>query len=96
LRASDVGGRYGGEEFMVILSHVDREGGVIFAERWRADVEETPVRLDDGRSIQTTLSIGVANYLPRFADWGQLVAAADEALYRAKEAGRNQVAVYEP
>jgi len=96
LRASDVGGRYGGEEFMVILSHVDADGGVTFAERWRADVEETPVRLEDGRSIHTTLSIGVANYEPSFADWGQLVGAADEALYRAKEAGRNQVAIYEP
>jgi diguanylate cyclase (GGDEF)-like protein len=96
LRGSDVGGRYGGEEFMVMLSHVDEEGGVVFAERWRADVEETVIELEDGRSIQTTLSIGVASYLPGFRDWGQLVAAADSALYRAKEAGRNQVAVYEP
>ena len=45
LRASDIGGRYGGEEFIVILSHVDLEGGEVFAERWRADVEETPVEL---------------------------------------------------
>jgi two-component system cell cycle response regulator len=96
LRASDVGGRYGGEEFMVMLSHVGTEGGVVFAERWRADVEETVIGLEDGRSIQTTLSIGVATYTPTFKDWGELVGAADAALYRAKEAGRNQVAVYEP
>jgi two-component system cell cycle response regulator len=96
LRGSDVGGRYGGEEFMVMLSHVGTKGGVVFAERWRADVEETAIELDDGRSIQTTLSIGVASYTPTFKDWGELVGAADAALYRAKDAGRNQVAVYEP
>jgi diguanylate cyclase (GGDEF)-like protein len=96
LRASDVGGRYGGEEFMVTLSHVNAEGGVVFAERWRTDLEETPIELDDGRSIHTTLSIGVASYMPIFKDYRELVAAADAALYRAKEAGRNQVAVYQP
>jgi diguanylate cyclase (GGDEF)-like protein len=96
LRASDVGGRYGGDEFMVILSHVDDDGGLIFAERWRAEVEETRVELGDGESIHATLSIGVANYAPAFADWGKLVAAADDALYRAKGSGRNQVAVHEP
>jgi diguanylate cyclase (GGDEF)-like protein len=96
LRASDVGGRYGGEEFMVMLSHVNAEGGEVFAERWRAELEETPIELDDGRSIRTTLSIGVASYMPIFKNCGDLVAAADAALYRAKEAGRNQVAVYQP
>jgi diguanylate cyclase (GGDEF)-like protein len=96
LRASDVGGRYGGEEFMVMLSHVNAEGGVLFAERWRTGLEETPIELDDGRSIQTTLSIGVASYMPIFKDPAELVAAADVALYRAKESGRNQVAVYQP
>jgi diguanylate cyclase (GGDEF)-like protein len=96
LRGSDVGGRYGGEEFMVILSHVHTEGGVIFAERWRADVEETPVELECGTTVRITLSIGVASYLSTFQDTPDLVAAADSALYRAKELGRNQVAVYEP
>jgi diguanylate cyclase (GGDEF)-like protein len=96
LRASDIGGRYGGEEFLVILSHGGREGGVSFAEQWRADVEETPVELEDGTPIRTTLSIGVVSYLPSFKDASQLIAAADSALYRAKEGGRNQVVVYEP
>ena len=96
LRASDVGGRYGGEEFMVMLTHVNAEGGVVLAERWRTELEETPIDLDDGRSIRTTLSIGVASYMPIFKDCGELVAAADGALYRAKHSGRNQVAVYQP
>jgi diguanylate cyclase (GGDEF)-like protein len=96
LRASDVGGRYGGEEFMVLLFHVNAEGGALFAERWRAEVEETPIELDDGRSVGITLSVGVASYAPTFKDYGEFVAAADAALYRAKAAGRNRVAVYEP
>jgi diguanylate cyclase (GGDEF)-like protein len=95
LRASDLGGRYGGEEFLVLLTHADLEAGLIYAERWRRDLEETPIELEDGRSIQITVSIGVASYLPVFKEWGELIAAADAALYRAKEAGRNQVAVQE-
>jgi diguanylate cyclase (GGDEF)-like protein len=95
LRASDIGGRYGGEEFLVILSHSSAEGGVVLAEHWRADVEENPVELADGTPILTTLSIGVASHSPTFRDASELIAAADSALYRAKEWGRNQVAVYE-
>jgi two-component system cell cycle response regulator len=95
LRASDIGGRYGGEEFLVVLTHGDLDAGLIFAERWRRELEEAPIEFEAGRSIQITLSIGVAAYLPIFKDWGELVAAADSALYRAKEAGRNQVAVQE-
>ncbi len=95
LRASDIGGRYGGEEFVVLLSHVNAEGGVVFAERWRGDVEEMAVELEGGETLATTLSIGVASYLPSFDDADALVGAADSALYRAKQSGRNQVVVYE-
>ncbi len=96
LRASDIAGRYGGEEFLVMLSQINAEGGVLFAERWRAEAEETPIELGDGRSIRTTLSVGVASYTSIFKDADELIAAADAALYCAKESGRNQVAVYEP
>ena len=68
---------------------------MVFAERWRGEVEETPIELEGGTTVRTTVSIGVASYLPTFRDSGELVAAADSALYRAKESGRNQVAVYE-
>ena len=96
LRASDIAGRYGGEEFLVMLSQINAEGGVLFAERWRAEAEETPIELADGRSIRTTVSVGVVSYTPIFKDGDELIAAADAALYRAKESGRNQVVVYEP
>lgn len=95
LRASDIGARYGGEEFVVLLSHVNAEGGVVFAERWRTDVEEMAVELEDGETLGITLSIGVASYLPSFESVDALVGAADSALYRAKQSGRNQVVVYE-
>jgi two-component system cell cycle response regulator len=96
LRASDIAGRYGGEEFLVMLSQINEEGGELFAERWRAEAEEDPIELDDGQSIRTTLSIGVARYTPIFRNGSELIAAADAALYQAKESGRNQVIVYEP
>lgn len=91
LRASDVAGRYGGEEILVILPHTDLEGGRQMAERWRQAVSETTFGSPDGRDIDVTVSIGVAAF---HADQGtpeELVAAADEALYRAKNAGRNRV-----
>jgi diguanylate cyclase (GGDEF)-like protein len=93
LRASDIAGRYGGEEFLVLLTHASLDAGFVFAERWRKALEDEPIELDAGTSIQITLSIGVATYLPSFKDWDELVGAADAALYRAKEAGRNRVAV---
>jgi two-component system cell cycle response regulator len=95
LRASDVGGRYGGEEFLVILTHSNTEGGAVFAERWRTDLEETAIEVDEGKMIHATLSAGVASFLPTFESPAGLIAAADSALYRAKELGRNQVVVYE-
>ena len=54
--------------------------------------EENLVELDDGQSIRITLSVGVATYAPGFKDYGELVAAADAALYRAKALGRNHQA----
>jgi len=96
LRASDIGGRYGGEEFLVILTHTGAEGGTVFAERWRADVEGMAIESGEGVMIRAALSAGVASFLPTFKSADEMVAAADSALYRAKEAGRNQVVVYEP
>lgn len=86
-RDVDIPCRYGGEEFLVILPNTTVEGGMKFGERMRKIVEETAV---DGLNV--TISIGVATYPQmQFDKYDKFIEAADKALYRAKEAGRNQV-----
>jgi len=93
VRSYDAVGRYGGEEFLIILPGCDTARAAQQAERLRALVADQPVILVPD-SIRLTLSIGVAaKENGRIASSNQLVHAADEALYRAKAAGRNQVAV---
>ena len=89
LRAADVVARYGGEEFLVVLSASPREDAMMVAERLRSAVAGEPVRAE-GEALRITASIGVAS-----GEAGtppdDLVAAADAALYRAKNNGRNRV-----
>jgi diguanylate cyclase (GGDEF)-like protein len=92
LRGSDYGGRYGGEEFLMVLANADEDGASVFAERLRQEVEETMLRTDSGTALHVTLSLGVAAYSAGHQTPGDLVSQADEALYRAKQAGRNRVA----
>jgi two-component system cell cycle response regulator len=92
LRGSDHGGRYGGEEFLMVLANADEAGAGIFAERLRQEVEETELRSDSGTPLRVTLSLGVAAFSPGHQTPADLVSQADEALYRAKQAGRNRVA----
>jgi diguanylate cyclase (GGDEF)-like protein len=91
VRATDVAGRYGGEEIMVIVAQNEPDGVVTLAERWRADVEAARFESADGREVSLTISIGVASFDAAMSSPEDLVAAADVALYRAKDAGRNQV-----
>lgn len=91
LRATDVGGRYGGEEFLVVLSCGNAEGATVFANRWREDVEAERFALPDGREASVTVSVGVAEYDDAMESPEDLVAVADTALYKAKAAGRNCV-----
>ncbi len=90
LRATDSAGRYGGEELLVVLPQNDRNGGVVLAERWRLSVENAVYLGSEQETISVTISIGVAEYSEAFETPDDLVAAADKALYRAKEEGRNQ------
>ena len=85
-RASDFVARLGGEEFVVILPNTGSEGAFILAERIRRSMEEAPWRL---RPI--TISIGIATHEPNIPGADALLDRADEALYRAKSAGRNRV-----
>jgi diguanylate cyclase (GGDEF)-like protein len=93
LRTSDVAGRFGGEEFLVILPQTDRDGAVTLAERWRQTLEEGSLHLPGGKRVRATVSVGVATFDARFERPEDLVRAADEALYTAKGAGRNRVEV---
>lgn len=93
IRAADIACRYGGEEFLLMLPTLDQHTAAERAEHWRQRLEQTAVRLDDGRSVSTTVSLGVACYPEHGADWDHLVSAADQALYAAKASGRNRVAL---
>jgi diguanylate cyclase (GGDEF)-like protein len=90
LRKTDVGGRYGGEEFIAVLPHTDLDGAVALAERLRANVAATECAGHEGRRFAITVSVGVAQLGPK-EDAPALVQAADAALYAAKSGGRNRV-----
>jgi diguanylate cyclase (GGDEF)-like protein len=93
VRESDVVGRFGGEEFTVLLPRTDAADARGIAERLRASARRMSVAAADAR-IQVTVSIGVALLGQHGRDLFELLAAADVALYKAKDAGRDQVHVY--
>lgn len=88
MRDADLVARYGGEEFAVLLAWTDTEGARGMAERCRYEVATHP-----WATRQVTLSLGVAFLGPDLRTRAALVGAADRALYAAKRAGRNRVAV---
>jgi two-component system, sensor histidine kinase LadS len=84
--------RYGGEEFVVILPETGEDGAVKVAERIRARVEEQSPAGGESGMAPVTVSVGVATVLStRIQAPEELIALADEALYRAKAQGRNRV-----
>jgi diguanylate cyclase (GGDEF)-like protein len=91
VRASDVAARYGGDEFVVILTRTDLQGGARVAEALRAGIEGVGRRLGYPAGL-VTVSIGLAEFDPQQPSEGDLLVSADRALYRAKAAGRNAVA----
>jgi diguanylate cyclase (GGDEF)-like protein len=96
-RATDLAARYGGEEFAMILPHTDRTRAERVAERVRAAVYEFSF-LEPDQPLRVTVSAGVATFddTPEIASAEQLIAAADRALYAAKNAGKNRVIVQKP
>jgi len=90
VRVEDVVGRYGGEEFAVVVRGVDMIGIQVLSERLRRLVEETAVAYGGG-ALRVTTSIGVAELKSMYEAPDALIAAADKALYAAKDAGRNCV-----
>ncbi len=92
VRACDIPARYGGEEIAVIMTNTGLSGARVLAERIRAAVERT-VFAGDGVEMHCTVSVGVAALDETCREAPALVEAADKALYRAKETGRNRVEV---
>ena len=94
LREVDLAARYGGEEFVVMLPETDDAAAKQGAERIRRAVAGTSITLPDGGEISITVSIGVASYPGCATGAKELIGRADQALYLAKQAGRNRVALY--
>jgi diguanylate cyclase (GGDEF)-like protein len=94
VRDVDLVARYGGEEFVLVLPETDGTGAELSAERIRRAVARHPFRLPDGREFGITVSVGLAGYPECAASAAELMTRADQALYTAKQAGRNRVVLY--
>ncbi len=93
-RDMDVAGRYGGEEFVILLPDTSKEGGRVFAERLRHNVAALKIE-HAGEILRLTISLGVADLSVTCDHHEEWIRWADEALYASKEDGRNRVTVYE-
>jgi diguanylate cyclase (GGDEF)-like protein len=93
LRKTDICGRYGGEEFLVVLTQTDLNEAKIFAERIRSRVEES-MDLNFGNNSKVTVSIGLSEHRKN-EDVEKTIFRADEAMYKAKKNGRNRVEISE-
>jgi len=95
LRQIDFIGRYGGEELSIILVETDKQQAAFAAQRIRRAIESSRVKAYD-EELSVTVSIGVSGFPADSLSMGALVERADQALYRAKTSGKNQVCFYSP
>ncbi len=93
-RASDIAGRYGGEEFCIMLPETTEQQAILWAERLRSCISALPIRLGSER-MSITASFGVAQRLADTASPEQLIDMADQALVVAKRSGRDRVVAYQ-
>jgi len=93
LRKSDLSARYGGDEFVVLLTETDRDSARQVAERIRAKVENTVMEIS-GATVRRTISIGIATYPVDATTGNDLIRCADNALYEGKKRGKNQVCMF--
>ena len=90
LRDADIAGRYGGEEFIMVLPNTDLSSAVTVSERVRNTIEITKIKDTNGDMFGITASQGVSSYKSGDDEYS-LIVRADSALYKAKENGRNRV-----
>lgn len=93
LRERDLAGRYGGEEFLIVLANSNSEQAVEVAERLRKKIENFDF-IYDSKRIPVTISLGVASIKKEFSDSVAMYRAADKALYQSKKTGKNKVTVF--
>jgi len=91
IREYDVVGRYGGEEFLLILPEVDRLSAKVVAERIRQEIESSKIEIVDDQKVRMTASFGGACYKKDGESADALLAKADARMYKAKKAGKNMV-----
>jgi diguanylate cyclase (GGDEF)-like protein len=95
-RAIDFAARWGGEEFIVLLPDTDASGALQVAEKIRLKIETMHIPCEDEKAAKVTVSIGVAVQMPTHDGlMDNFISEADEALYKAKETGRNRIVLYE-
>ena len=95
LRETDIVARYGGEEFVIFLEKVNADKAKVVAERLRESIAAIVVYSDEGEEVRFTVSIGVSS--SEVSDNVEtLIKTSDEALYRAKQTGRNRVEIFRP
>lgn len=92
LREQDIGGRFGGEEFIIILPETEQEGALSLTERIRNEIEESKL-VYKKNVIQSTISAGVAQFPLHGNEVTQLIKKVDEAMYQAKIKGKNRIAL---
>ncbi|AWB65825.1 diguanylate cyclase [Saccharobesus litoralis] len=93
MRETDIAGRYGGEEYVVILINCSAEQAYHFAERLRTKVEQTVVE-HQGFKVNYTVSLGICELADTIVNHSQWIELADQGLYRSKESGRNTATIY--
>jgi diguanylate cyclase (GGDEF)-like protein len=90
MRKHDIAGRYGGEEFVILMPQTDTAAATISMERLRKRIEDNPF-VRSGLSVRVTVSIGIAELANHITGLESLIGASDRALYRAKRSGRNRI-----
>lgn len=93
IRRSDKGARYGGDEFVVLLPQTDRSGAMSFACKLHGAIQSETFSANCGMALKITGSFGVATYPDDAGTSSELIIAADKAMYRAKDLGRNGVCI---
>jgi diguanylate cyclase (GGDEF)-like protein len=92
----NIAARFGGEEFVIILPGINSEGAAKLAEQVRLAIESEEIILENSQILKLTASLGVSSFPKLATTLDELVKTADNAVYEAKHAGRNQVKVYRP